>query len=135
MESRPSSKQDHTQPGDIKNASTPVSATLSMHDELQIEARTNVDNKVLGPGKKVAMADNEEFERSNSRGLRRKDSKWEVLTNLETGTQYTILPKKSEGYLAKRRRWPLKGWHKRYVCQKMPDKVMAVGCIIKNCVL
>ena len=113
MESRPSSKQDHAQQGDVKNASNPASATLSMHDELQIEARTCVDNKVLGQGKKVAMADNEEFERSNSRGLRRKDSKWEVLTNLESGTQYTILPKKSEGYLAKRRRWPLKGWHKR----------------------
>ena len=63
MDSRPSSKQDHAQPGDVKTASNPVSASLSMHDELQIEARTNVDNKVLGPGKKVAMADNEEFER------------------------------------------------------------------------
>ena len=113
MESRPSSKQDHAQQGDVRIASNPVSATLSMHDELQIEARTCVDNKVLGQGKNVALADNEEFERSNSRGLRRKDSKWEVLTNLESGTQYTILPKKSEGYLAKRRRWPLKGWHKR----------------------
>ena len=51
--------------------------------------------------------------RSKSKNLRRRDSKWEVLTNLESGPQYTIRPKKSEGYLAKRRRWPLKGWHKR----------------------
>ena len=113
MESRPSSKQDHAQPGDVKTASIPVLASLNIHDELQIQTRTNVDNKVLGLEKQVAMADNDESERSNSRGLRIKESKWELLTNLETGTLYTILPKKSEGYLAKRRRWPLKGWHKR----------------------
>ena len=43
----------------------------------------------------------------------RKDSKWEILTNLEPGTQYSILPKKMEGLLTKKRKWPMKGWHKR----------------------
>ena len=43
----------------------------------------------------------------------RKDSKWEILTNLESGTQYNIKPKKMEGLLTKKRKWPMKGWHKR----------------------
>ena len=45
---------------------------------------------------------------------RRKGSEWEILGNLEKGTGYAIVPKKREGYLHKRRKWPLKGWHKRY---------------------
>ena len=44
----------------------------------------------------------------------RKDSKWEILTNLDSGTLYRIMPKMMEGMLTKRRKWPLKGWHKRY---------------------
>ena len=39
----------------------------------------------------------------------RKDSKWEILTNLEAGQNYSILPKKIEGLLTKKRKWPMKG--------------------------
>ena len=99
--------------------STNIESTDSLSTETPINSKTNrFRGKPGRGGKNVAMAgvkgnDDDEGERSNSRGLRRRDSKWEVLTNLESGTQYTIRPKKSEGYLAKRRRWPLKGWHKR----------------------
>ena len=99
------------------------SATLETVDSLSTETPINPKtNRFRGKqgriAKTVAMAgvkgnDDEDDQRSSSRGLRRRDSKWEVLSNLESGTQYTIRPKKSEGYLAKRRRWPLKGWHKR----------------------
>ena len=44
----------------------------------------------------------------------RKDSKWEILTSLDRGTKYNIVPKPLEGFLAKRRKWPMKGWHKRF---------------------
>ena len=99
--------------------STNIESTDTLSSETPINSKTNrFRGKPGRGGKNVAMAgvkgnDDDEGERSNSRGLRRRDSKWEVLTNLESGTQYTIRPKKSEGYLAKRRRWPLKGWHKR----------------------
>ena len=98
---------------------TNIEPTESLSSETPINSKTNRFRAKAGRGgKNVAMTgvkgnDDEDGERSNSRGLRRRDSKWEVLTNLESGTQYTIRPKKSEGYLAKRRRWPLKGWHKR----------------------
>jgi len=48
------------------------------------------------------------------RTTKRKGSEWEILANLEKGASYTIKPKKHEGYFSKRRKWPLKGWHKRY---------------------
>ena len=52
--------------------------------------------------------------RHSQRTSKRKGSEWEILGNLEKGVSYTIKPKKHEGYLYKRRKWPLKGWHKRY---------------------
>ena len=44
---------------------------------------------------------------------KRKGSEWEILRSLEKGQDYLIKPKKHEGYLSKKRKWPLKGWHKR----------------------
>ena len=100
--------------------STALDAADSLSTETPINTKTNRFRGKQGRiGKNVGMPGikgNDEMdgeERASSRGLRRRDSKWEVLSNLESGTQYTIRPKKSEGYLAKRRRWPLKGWHKR----------------------
>ena len=98
--------------------STNIEPTDSLSSETPINPKTNRFRAKPGRGgKNLAMTgvkgndDDEDGRRSG--GLRRRDSKWEVLTNLESGTQYTIRPKQSEGYLAKRRRWPLKGWHKR----------------------
>ena len=51
---------------------------------------------------------------STIRSGKRKGSEWEILGNLEKGTSYNIKPKRHEGYLNKRKKWPLKGWHKRY---------------------
>ena len=50
---------------------------------------------------------------SKKKSMRRKGSEWEILGNLESGVKYTIKPRKYEGYLSKKRKWPLKGWHKR----------------------
>ena len=45
----------------------------------------------------------------------RKDSKWEILTSLEQGTSYAIKPKPWEGFLSKRRKWPLKGMFRSFL--------------------
>ena len=50
----------------------------------------------------------------SQRSSKRKGSEWEILGNLEKGVAYTIKPKKHDGYLHKRRKWPLRGWHRRY---------------------
>ena len=44
---------------------------------------------------------------------KRKGSEWEILGNLEHGVSYAIKPRRYEGFMSKKRKWPLKGWHKR----------------------
>lgn len=52
---------------------------------------------------------------SVGRGSRRRSlgADWEILGSLEEGVAYSIRPKRQEGFLSKKRKWPLKGWHKR----------------------
>ncbi|XP_059801093.1 oxysterol-binding protein-related protein 3 isoform X1 [Hypanus sabinus] len=43
----------------------------------------------------------------------RQDS-WEIVEGLRDVTSAIHEPEKQEGYMLKKRKWPLKGWHKRY---------------------
>ncbi|XP_074124797.1 oxysterol-binding protein-related protein 3 isoform X2 [Sminthopsis crassicaudata] len=45
--------------------------------------------------------------------LREKDS-WEVVEGLRGEMNYTQEPQIQKGFLLKKRKWPLKGWHKRF---------------------
>lgn len=49
---------------------------------------------------------------SSKHGIR-QDS-WEVVEGLRGSANVIQEPQKQEGYLLKKRKWPLKGWHKRY---------------------
>ncbi|XP_051871523.1 oxysterol-binding protein-related protein 3-like isoform X2 [Pristis pectinata] len=54
--------------------------------------------------------------RSSSSSFRpdvRQDS-WEIVEGLRDSTSAIQEPEKQEGYMLKKRKWPLKGWHKRY---------------------
>ncbi|XP_070823109.1 oxysterol-binding protein-related protein 3 isoform X2 [Chaetodon trifascialis] len=55
--------------------------------------------------------------RSNSSSSSKHDSRqdsWEIVEGLRGGFSNVLEPQKQEGYMLKRRKWPLKGWHKRY---------------------
>uniref|UniRef100_A0A8C9W3A3 Oxysterol-binding protein n=1 Tax=Scleropages formosus TaxID=113540 RepID=A0A8C9W3A3_SCLFO len=39
---------------------------------------------------------------------------WEIVEGLRGGISNVQEPQKQEGFLLKRRKWPMKGWHKRY---------------------
>lgn len=41
-----------------------------------------------------------------------KKGEWEILEGLKEGQRFDLVPRKFEGFLLKRRKWPLKGWHK-----------------------
>ncbi|CAH0597117.1 unnamed protein product [Chrysodeixis includens] len=45
---------------------------------------------------------------------RRRGSEWEVLEGLKDGQRFDKRPDVFNGYLHKKRKWPLKGWHKRF---------------------
>ncbi|XP_072316737.1 oxysterol-binding protein-related protein 3 isoform X3 [Eucyclogobius newberryi] len=55
--------------------------------------------------------------RSNSSSSSKHDSRpdsWEIVEGLRGGYSSVQEPPKQEGFLLKRRKWPMKGWHKRY---------------------
>ncbi|XP_034466083.1 oxysterol-binding protein-related protein 3 isoform X5 [Hippoglossus hippoglossus] len=55
--------------------------------------------------------------RSNSSSSSKHDSRqdsWEIVEGLRGGFGTVLEPQKQEGYMLKRRKWPMKGWHKRY---------------------
>lgn len=43
---------------------------------------------------------------------RRRGSEWEILEGLKDGQRFEKKPDPYKGYLHKKRKWPLKGWHK-----------------------
>lgn len=45
---------------------------------------------------------------------RRRGSEWEVVEGLKEGQRFEKRPDVYNGFLHKKRKWPLKGWHKRY---------------------
>ncbi|XP_061633510.1 oxysterol-binding protein-related protein 3 isoform X1 [Phyllopteryx taeniolatus] len=55
--------------------------------------------------------------RSNSSSSSKHDSRqdsWEIVEGLRGGFGSVVEPQKQESYVLKKRKWPLKGWHKRY---------------------
>ncbi|XP_046973476.1 oxysterol-binding protein-related protein 6-like isoform X3 [Vanessa cardui] len=52
--------------------------------------------------------------RSGKTRSRRRGSEWEVLEGLKDGQRFDKRPEVFNGYLHKKRKWPLKGWHKRF---------------------
>ncbi|XP_052004694.1 oxysterol-binding protein-related protein 6 isoform X1 [Xyrauchen texanus] len=39
---------------------------------------------------------------------------WEIIEGLKIGQTHVQRPEKHEGFMLKKRKWPLKGWHKRF---------------------
>ncbi|KAM9851668.1 oxysterol-binding protein-related protein 3 isoform 1-T1 [Aulostomus maculatus] len=64
-----------------------------------------------------AMSQKISLSRSNSSSSSKHDSRqdsWEIVEGLRGGYSSVLEPQKQEGYVLKRRKWPMKGWHKRY---------------------
>jgi len=49
---------------------------------------------------------------SVSKRSTRRGSEWEILEGLKDGQRFDKKPDVYSGYLHKKRKWPLKGWHK-----------------------
>lgn len=43
---------------------------------------------------------------------------WEIVEGLRGGLGNVQPPERQEGFMLKRRKWPMKGWHKVSVCSK-----------------
>ncbi|XP_065347011.1 oxysterol-binding protein-related protein 6-like isoform X1 [Cloeon dipterum] len=91
----------------------PVAKTSAGHnsdsdgsaDTNSLSADSNNDTFVRVPSKEG---------NNSSKAVVRRASEWEILEGLKDGQRFDKKPKPFEGYLHKKRKWPLKGWHKRY---------------------
>lgn len=50
--------------------------------------------------------------KQKSKKGRRRSSEWEIMEGLKEGQKFDKKPASYNGYLHKKRKWPLKGWHK-----------------------
>uniref|UniRef100_A0A674E6R3 Oxysterol-binding protein n=1 Tax=Salmo trutta TaxID=8032 RepID=A0A674E6R3_SALTR len=51
---------------------------------------------------------------SYQRDTRQEADSWEIIEGLRIGQSNVQRPDKHEGFMLKKRKWPLKGWHKRF---------------------
>ncbi|XP_055008269.1 oxysterol-binding protein-related protein 6 isoform X1 [Boleophthalmus pectinirostris] len=51
---------------------------------------------------------------SSQRDSRQEADSWEIIEGLKIGQSNVLRPDKHEGFMLKKRKWPLKGWHKRF---------------------
>ncbi|XP_063095652.1 oxysterol-binding protein-related protein 3 isoform X4 [Cavia porcellus] len=70
------------------------------------------DEKNLGVSQKLVSPSRSTSSCSSKQGSR-QDS-WEVVEGLRGDMNYTQEPPIQKGFLLKKRKWPLKGWHKRF---------------------
>ncbi|CAM4519852.1 oxysterol-binding protein-related protein 3 isoform X2 [Caretta caretta] len=95
------------------------------------EKSLGMSQKVLSPSRSTSSCSSKQGSRQDS---------WEVVEGLRGVMNYTQEPQKQEGYLLKKRKWPLKGWHKRYFfldrgilkyakCQADVEREKLHGCI------
>ncbi|XP_010626545.1 oxysterol-binding protein-related protein 3 isoform X2 [Fukomys damarensis] len=70
------------------------------------------DEKNLGVSQKLVSPSRSTSSCSSKQGSR-QDS-WEVVEGLRGDMNYTQEPPVQKGFLLKKRKWPLKGWHKRF---------------------
>nr|XP_033786707.1 oxysterol-binding protein-related protein 3 isoform X1 [Geotrypetes seraphini]XP_033786708.1 oxysterol-binding protein-related protein 3 isoform X1 [Geotrypetes seraphini]XP_033786709.1 oxysterol-binding protein-related protein 3 isoform X1 [Geotrypetes seraphini]XP_033786711.1 oxysterol-binding protein-related protein 3 isoform X1 [Geotrypetes seraphini]XP_033786712.1 oxysterol-binding protein-related protein 3 isoform X1 [Geotrypetes seraphini] len=69
------------------------------------EKNLGVSQKMLSPSRSTSSCSSKQENRQDS---------WEVVEGLRGSMNYAQEMQIQEGYLLKKRKWPLKGWHKRY---------------------
>ncbi|XP_019364148.1 PREDICTED: oxysterol-binding protein-related protein 3 isoform X2 [Gavialis gangeticus] len=95
------------------------------------EKNLGVSQKMLSPSRSTSSCSSKHGSRQDS---------WEIIEGLRGVVNCTVEPQKQEGYLLKKRKWPLKGWHKRYFflaggilkyskCQADIERGKLHGCI------
>ncbi|XP_051566448.1 oxysterol-binding protein-related protein 6 isoform X2 [Myxocyprinus asiaticus] len=84
---------------------------------------TSLDEKSATPGHKSSALShksstpthkNASSSSSSQRDSRQETDNWEIIEGLKIGQTHVQRPEKHEGFMLKKRKWPLKGWHKRF---------------------
>lgn len=107
---------DHTLSGKMerspklgtKSNSERVSDSEQSTETNSLSAESNNDNG-RSPVKSTPSA--ERTQRTKGK-QRRRGADWEIIDSVKASASSDQMPGKLEGFLLKKRKWPLKGWHK-----------------------
>ncbi|KAH0621532.1 hypothetical protein JD844_022922 [Phrynosoma platyrhinos] len=74
------------------------------------------EEKGISPAHKTSTPSHKSASSSSSsqRDSRQEPDSWEIIEGLKIGQTNVQKPDKHEGFMLKKRKWPLKGWHKRF---------------------
>nr|DBA19886.1 TPA: hypothetical protein GDO54_015645 [Pyxicephalus adspersus] len=74
------------------------------------------EEKGISPAHKISTPTHKSASSSSSsqRDSRQEADSWEIIEGLKIGQTSVQKPEKHEGFMLKKRKWPLKGWHKRF---------------------
>ncbi|CAH2305848.1 oxysterol-binding -related 6 isoform X8 [Pelobates cultripes] len=74
------------------------------------------EEKGVSPAHKTSTPTHKSASSSSSsqRESRQEADSWEIIEGLKIGQTSVQKPEKHEGFMLKKRKWPLKGWHKRF---------------------
>lgn len=100
---RDSHRTIQTEPTMSQQPRGPHSRALSSED------RNSTPLKTSTPVHKSASSSS-----SSQRDSRQEADSWEIIEGLKIGQSNVLRPDKHEGFMLKKRKWPLKGWHKRF---------------------
>ncbi|XP_077997376.1 oxysterol-binding protein-related protein 3-like [Glandiceps talaboti] len=102
-----------------KSASLPEFESLYEENEVSSESSRSpthlVENSRRSPTHIVENDKESSSQPQSAAGTSSAEKKsWEIVEGLKEGQKYEKEPEKYDGFLMKRRKWPMKGWHKRY---------------------
>uniref|UniRef100_H3DHU0 Oxysterol-binding protein n=1 Tax=Tetraodon nigroviridis TaxID=99883 RepID=H3DHU0_TETNG len=103
----------------INKTSTPVHKSASSSSSSQRDSRQQnieyLNSTAFGSsvGTTSPSAVREIFQSDLLLQQKEPDS-WEIIEGLKIGQSHVQRPDKHEGFMLKKRKWPLKGWHKRF---------------------
>uniref|UniRef100_A0A8C9R2Q1 Oxysterol-binding protein n=1 Tax=Scleropages formosus TaxID=113540 RepID=A0A8C9R2Q1_SCLFO len=90
---------------------------MSHHPQRSPQGRTlSVEERTTTPIHKSSTPTHKSASSSSSsqRDSRQETDSWEIIEGLKIGQTNVQRPDKHEGFMLKKRKWPLKGWHKRF---------------------
>ncbi|XP_036400876.1 oxysterol-binding protein-related protein 6-like isoform X1 [Megalops cyprinoides] len=90
---------------------------MSHHHQRGPQGRTmSAEERTSTPVHKTSTPTHKSASSSSSsqRDNRQGADSWEIIEGLKIGQTNVQRPDKHEGFMLKRRKWPLKGWHKRF---------------------
>nr|XP_014427196.1 oxysterol-binding protein-related protein 6 isoform X6 [Pelodiscus sinensis] len=108
-----SSEEKGVSPAHRTSTPSHKSASSSLSSQRDIRQSAHVLERNSSFGSTDASVSKQLFE-TESVSLSKEPDSWEIIEGLKIGQTNVQKPDKHEGFMLKKRKWPLKGWHKRF---------------------